>query len=168
MVQQDPSTRDRILAATRAHLEAGGAAGLRIDAVADSAGVNKRMLYHYFADKAGLVAAGYASVDVDSSDDAAFERAARLLAWQALEGRLADAESAPSGVRSAGTPAAGREQAAMALCLGLGLVVFGVHVSRVQGLEAMPWRERLDAWLARARGGPKPRVRVLPELRRLS
>ena len=33
-----------------------GRAGLRIDDVAQAAGINKRMIYHYFGDREGLIA----------------------------------------------------------------------------------------------------------------
>jgi TetR/AcrR family transcriptional regulator len=47
-------TRARILSAALAEFAARGFAGARVDAIARRAGVNKRMLYHYFDDKEGL------------------------------------------------------------------------------------------------------------------
>ncbi len=47
-------TRARILAAARAAFAARGLAGARVDAIAAASGANKRMLYYYFGDKAGL------------------------------------------------------------------------------------------------------------------
>lgn len=47
-------TKRRILAAARREFAAKGIAGGRVDAIAARAGVNKRMLYHYFESKQGL------------------------------------------------------------------------------------------------------------------
>src|SRR5947207_3655114 len=52
---RDPArTRERILAAAFQEFAAQGFAGARVDRIADRAGINKRMLYHYFGDKEGL------------------------------------------------------------------------------------------------------------------
>jgi AcrR family transcriptional regulator len=52
---RDPErTRAAILRAATAEITAKGLTGARVDAIADRAGVNKRMLYHYFGDKQGL------------------------------------------------------------------------------------------------------------------
>jgi TetR/AcrR family transcriptional regulator len=54
----DPeATRARILDAAEDAFSGAGFPGARVDAIARSAGVNKRMLYHYFGDKAGLYSA---------------------------------------------------------------------------------------------------------------
>ncbi|HEU6446969.1 MAG TPA: TetR/AcrR family transcriptional regulator [Verrucomicrobiae bacterium] len=47
-------TRGRILAAALAEFAACGFSGARVDTIARRAGINKRMLYHYFGDKAHL------------------------------------------------------------------------------------------------------------------
>jgi TetR/AcrR family transcriptional regulator len=47
-------TRERILAAALREFAARGFAGARVDVIARRAPANKRMLYHYFGDKAGL------------------------------------------------------------------------------------------------------------------
>src|SRR4051812_47472286 len=47
-------TRELILAAALKEFSKNGFAGARVDLVARRAGVNKRMLYHYFSDKRGL------------------------------------------------------------------------------------------------------------------
>jgi AcrR family transcriptional regulator len=53
--QRDPErTRAAILCAATAEITAKGLNGARVDTIADRAGVNKRMLYHYFGDKQGL------------------------------------------------------------------------------------------------------------------
>src|ERR1044072_407082 len=52
---RDPErTRAAILAAATAEFTAKGLTGARVDAIARSAGANKRMTYHYFGDKDGL------------------------------------------------------------------------------------------------------------------
>jgi AcrR family transcriptional regulator len=53
--ERDPArTRAAILAAATAEITAKGLNGARVDTIAKRAGVNKRMIYHYFGDKAGL------------------------------------------------------------------------------------------------------------------
>ena len=47
-------TRERILSAASKEFAARGFAGARVDAIAQRAAINKRMLYHYFGDKEGL------------------------------------------------------------------------------------------------------------------
>jgi AcrR family transcriptional regulator len=55
---RDPErTRRRILAAALAEFSAKGFAGARVDAIARRTGGNKRMLYHYFGNKAALFSA---------------------------------------------------------------------------------------------------------------
>jgi TetR/AcrR family transcriptional regulator len=57
-VTRDPDrTRARILAAALAEFSAKGFAGARVDAIARRAKGNKRMLYHYFGNKAALFSA---------------------------------------------------------------------------------------------------------------
>ena len=54
-VKRDPDgTRRRILEAATDDFSTRGLGGARINEIADRAGVNKRMLYHYFGDKDGL------------------------------------------------------------------------------------------------------------------
>lgn len=53
--QRDPvRTRAAILAAATAEFAEHGFSGARVDAIAARAGINKRMLYHYFGDKEAL------------------------------------------------------------------------------------------------------------------
>ena len=55
VVPRDPlGTRAAILAAATAEFTAKGLSGARVDAIAKSAGANKRMIYHYFGGKDGL------------------------------------------------------------------------------------------------------------------
>jgi TetR/AcrR family transcriptional regulator len=52
---RDPErTREKILAAALKELSGKGFTGARVDAIARSAAINKRMLYHYFGSKQGL------------------------------------------------------------------------------------------------------------------
>jgi AcrR family transcriptional regulator len=65
--QRDPErTRAAILAAATAEFSAKGLDGARVDEIAARAGVNKRMIYHYFGDKDGLylavLEASYAAI----------------------------------------------------------------------------------------------------------
>jgi AcrR family transcriptional regulator len=97
-------TRARILSAARREFAAKGIAGARVDAIARRAGVNKRMLYHYFGNKDGLFVAvlqrtldeRLAHVTGESPDTAGRLRGrsmfyagsgdyVRLLMWEALE-----------------------------------------------------------------------------------
>jgi TetR/AcrR family transcriptional regulator len=55
MTERHPEkTRARILEAALAEFAAKGFAGARVEAIAEAAGVNKRMLYHYHGSKEGL------------------------------------------------------------------------------------------------------------------
>src|SRR5437660_11582378 len=52
---RDPQrTREQILSAALHEFSATGFAGARVDVIARRAAINKRMLYHYFGDKAAL------------------------------------------------------------------------------------------------------------------
>lgn len=54
-LHRDPErTRAAILAAATEEFAAKGIGGARVDSIAQRAGANKRMLYHYFGDKEGL------------------------------------------------------------------------------------------------------------------
>lgn len=55
---RDPDrTVQAILAAATTEFAQKGIGGARVDAIAEQAGINKRMLYHYFGDKNGLYVA---------------------------------------------------------------------------------------------------------------
>ena len=97
-VKRDPAgRRTRILAAATEEFAAAGYGGGRVDAIAARAGVNKRLLYHYFGDKSALFDAVIAQqlvhlhAFVNRAGDPAAELADpwlqtlwRLLAWDAL------------------------------------------------------------------------------------
>jgi AcrR family transcriptional regulator len=59
-MSQKAPTPERIVEAAIAAIEAGGEASLRIDAVADEAGITKPSIYYFFGDRDGLVAAAQA------------------------------------------------------------------------------------------------------------
>ncbi len=91
---RDPErTRAAILRAATAEITAKGLTGARVDAIAERAGVNKRMLYHYFGDKQGLYLAvlehTYAAIraaeiglKLDELDPVAGMRRLVLFTWQ--------------------------------------------------------------------------------------
>jgi AcrR family transcriptional regulator len=55
MTTRDPeATKGRLLAAAMREFSAKGIAGARVDAIAEKAATNKRMLYYYFESKDGL------------------------------------------------------------------------------------------------------------------
>src|SRR5438094_730771 len=103
---RDPErTQEQILSAALEEFSAKGFAGARVDVIARRAAINKRMLYHYFGDKAGLFRevlrrkmAQRAAWAASSPDDPAeslpywFELALRdrdwirLQQWEALQG----------------------------------------------------------------------------------
>jgi len=93
--QRDPAAaRRRILMAAAVEFAGRGYAGARVDRLAATARVNKRMLYHYFGDKQGLYRAVLDELLPAPADAAAGARleplAARLLLWTLLEPAAAD------------------------------------------------------------------------------
>jgi AcrR family transcriptional regulator len=102
-------TRRAILDAAVAEFCAVGPAGARIDAIAAAAGVNKRMLYHYFGSKDGLFAAVLddqltilpsltaASLAARHADAAGRSGWIRLRMWEALAGESPRTGAAPPG-----------------------------------------------------------------------
>ncbi len=77
MTDDAPATRDRILDAAERAFADGGFAGARVDAIAAEAGVNKAMLYYYFASKEGLYRAVLERV-FDAIQAVALERLATV------------------------------------------------------------------------------------------
>lgn len=76
-------TKEQILAAARAEFCAHGFGGARVDAIAERAGANKRLLYHYFGNKEDL----YRAVLLDAY--AEIRRGERELNLEALAPREA-------------------------------------------------------------------------------
>lgn len=120
---RDPErTRQRILAAALAEFAGKGYAGARMDHIAIRAGVNKRLLYHYFGNKSDLyqeilrrkVAEKTATVLAAPDEPAELLRYwygvvcqdpewLRLTLWEALEGRtpaVAEAERREESVQA--------------------------------------------------------------------
>src|SRR5262245_28224155 len=109
---RDPDRTQRvILAAALDEYSRHGPAGARVDRIAAAAGVNKRMIYHYFGSKDGLwtslLDAQWGAEPVLSTDSdatiaaqltsgarrvAARPAIARLLAWEALSDSSAPAD----------------------------------------------------------------------------
>ena len=107
MGTRDPeATKQRILAAALHEFSAKGISGARVDAIAERANVNKRMLYYYFGSKEGLFReilrrrVDENAADLQAGDVASHDRLSnsqrnlardteyvRLLAWEALEMR---------------------------------------------------------------------------------
>ena len=68
-------SRDRILQAARQEFAAHGLGGARVDRISLQAGINKRMLYHYFGNKDDLFRA---VLEANYADKRASEQAMRL------------------------------------------------------------------------------------------
>jgi AcrR family transcriptional regulator len=97
------ATKQRILEAAFGEFAARGFAGTRVDEIAHKAGVNKALLYHYYADKSALFRnvleckmAALAELEMDPEKlpeivgevfdlHAANPWISRLLAWEALD-----------------------------------------------------------------------------------
>lgn len=59
----EPDARERILQACRREIAASGVRGLRVQRVAQRAGVSLGLAYYHFADRAGLIDATIESVN---------------------------------------------------------------------------------------------------------
>jgi AcrR family transcriptional regulator len=68
-------SRDRILQAARQEFAAHGLGGARVDRISEQAGINKRMLYHYFGNKDDLFGA---VLEANYAHKRASEQAMRL------------------------------------------------------------------------------------------
>jgi len=158
--QRNPrQTRQRILDAARREFAEHGPAGARVDQVAQRAGVNKRMIYHYFDSKDGLfravlssvLADAMAEIDSDGGDLARHlallarrEDVLRLWVWEAL----AAPSSVPadpawhslldrlgSELRGAAVDDASGHSLLALLAVAIVPTVFGPLSSRVTGLD---------------------------------
>ncbi len=158
--QRDPKrTQRRILQAAREEFAEHGPAGARVDRVAQRAGVNKRMIYHYFDSKDGLFRAvlawvledAMAEVDLDGGDLArSLELLAqrddvlRLWVWEALT-RDASAPANPawgtfldrlgSKLRTADVEEAAGHSLLALLAVAIVPAVLGPLSNRVTGLD---------------------------------
>jgi TetR/AcrR family transcriptional regulator len=125
-IKKSELTRQRILDAAEAEFSEKGVFGARIDSIAASAGVNKRMIYEYYSSKEGLyrtvllnvynrVSLWEADFDADSDDPAGVIRAlvrsyfdfltsnqsfVRILLWENLNGARVLKESGHSNLKA--------------------------------------------------------------------
>jgi TetR/AcrR family transcriptional regulator len=153
-------TRQRILQAAQQEFAEHGPAGARVDQVAQRAGVNKRMIYHYFDSKDGLfravlssvLADAMAEIDLDGGDLvqhlallARQEDVLRLWVWEALAATSSvPADSAwgslldqlGSELRGAAVDDATGHSLLALLAVALVPAVLGPLSSRVTGLDA--------------------------------
>ena len=153
-------TRQRILQAAQQEFAEHGPAGARVDQVARRAGVNKRMIYHYFDSKDGLfravlssvLADAMAEIDSDGGDLvqhltllARQEDVLRLWVWEALAATSSvPADSAwgtlldqlGSELRGAAVDDATGHSLLALLAVALVPAVLGPLSSRVTGLDA--------------------------------
>lgn len=93
VLQRDPErTRAAILEAATKEFAENGMGGARVDAIAERAGTNKRMLYHYFGDKEQLylrvLEEAYVGIrTAERSSISAIKRPRKELAsWRCLPG----------------------------------------------------------------------------------
>jgi AcrR family transcriptional regulator len=108
IVRRDPEgTRRRILDASAEHFSLHGPEGARVDAIAAAAGVNKRMLYHYFGDKEGLFQAALDDRAARFGGAADVENSRNTSGWDATTARLL---VWAAGMEPEGEPAANVEQ----------------------------------------------------------
>lgn len=83
MTTRDPeATRERILSAARDEFATVGLGGARIDTIAEAAGANKQMIYHYFGSKDLLFSA---ALEAEYAQFRAAEEALDLDSLDALE-----------------------------------------------------------------------------------
>ena len=108
VTKRSKNTQEAILKAAEAEFVEHGFSGARVDRMAATAGVNKRMLYHYFGDKRGLYRAVLAVArDAHRPEQAADNfvdwtrhldlgsAEARLWAWEGLDAALLDSLDEP-------------------------------------------------------------------------
>jgi AcrR family transcriptional regulator len=175
---RDPArTRRGILEAALREFARVGPAGARVDRIAAEAGVNKRMLYHYFGNKAGLYRAllgeherllAEASAHVSgrlAALDASFSGSpewVRLLMWAELDGTRAPKSR---------TPPLDPEAAQLELALqaiAIAPWAFPALATAITGLDpsSPPFAERRAAFFAAFErllaAAPKPRLRLKP------
>ena len=171
-------TRRKILDAAVDEFAGRGYAGARVDRIAASAGVNKRMIYHHFGNKLGVFEAAL-SDQVSGVDVTA--KLARLWMHEALERgdesilRLAEREQAAATRSGSVQPTGRRKESALDASLSAlartALEVFPLAfpqiVRVVTGRRAgsvefqTAWRGLLRDWEHRsARQAAKPRIRI--------
>jgi len=194
VAKRDPElARRRILDAAAEAFATSGPAGARIDAIAADAGVNKRMLYHYFGDKSALFAAVLndrlgGDAMLPSATIALAEGIAlsaldlRLMVWAAIAGVELGAEPARgwrrfvaelAGEQNAGRVRADVDAESIALVL-LAVAALPELLPDYAGIAGQgDGGDRVLQTLLRAAPADgklasrvnRPRVRMLPEIR---
>jgi AcrR family transcriptional regulator len=196
VTKRDPTAaRQRILDAAATAFAEDGPAGARVDAIAADAGVNKRMLYHYFGNKAALFAA--VLEDRLATASARLPTASRILAdgltmdvedlrlmvWAAIAGDGPGPQYAAAWRTVvedlAGAQACGRLRADLDAEV-LALVLFAVaalpallpgHLRMLTGVTEIPWPQLHNLLLSSsgddksAHRSRRPRVRMMPDVR---
>lgn len=179
------ATRRHLLEVATAAFAEAGLDGVRVDQLAAVAGVNKRMIYHYFGDKRGLYEAvlkaaaiavqvpgdlqALASWQIDLCDRLSGDRA-RLLAWEGLRLGAPGPESTASPDTSGGPGQQAQEDVALLFAAASVLPQLCPQlVSQVTGQEAespefqQRWQRfsrRLVRMIESASSAPKERVRL--------
>ena len=189
MPKRDPqATRSKILAAAVQSFSEVGIEGTRIDSVAKRSGANKRMIYHYFGDKAGLFEA-VVEARLESQPWSALAAPnatdARLMAWEGLHRGDATTSTARQraldAIREAleerrqhGLLPKGMNVQQLALVLlsarllpyicpqYVGLL--GVDAARLEVTQASFLEQLLDALKPGSGAAPKPRVKLKPRI----
>ena len=189
MSKRDPqATRNKILAAAVQLFSEVGIEGTRIDSVAKRSGANKRMIYHYFGDKAGLFEA-VVEARLESRPWSALAAPnptdARLMAWEGLH--RGDATNSAARQRALDAMREALEerrrhgllpkdlnvqQLALALLSARLLphicpqyvALLGVDAAQLEVTQASFLDQLLDALKPGSGAAPKPRVKLKPRI----
>ena len=176
-MKRDPEARKaQILTAAANVFAREGYGGGRVDAIAEQALVNKRMLYHYFGDKAGLFDAviadqlpvlcsfirGEASQEVRPQQ---LERLWRLLAWDALRpSPAASVQSLRASLAEVQPSASEREAVLLRLAYSVLQQLLPVIAGHLGGTAGEPGEQ--PKALETVSQAPKPRVKLAPAITR--
>lgn len=155
---------EHLLTAAMDEFARAGLAGARVDAIARSAGMNKRLLYHYVGDKEALFDAvlGRAIERIQTAPEACRTREWRLVCHGVAEGRTLDLSGILAGF-------AGEGRAARAGLVLLASLLPELADGLLGNGEGEAGRE--TALLQSLRGAtpaspvPKPRLKLRPDLR---
>ena len=189
MPKRDPqATRSKILAAAVQSFSEAGIEGTRIDSVAKRSGANKRMIYHYFGDKAGLFEAvvearlesrPWSALAAPNATDA------RLMAWEGLHRGAATTSTARQRALDAMREALEERRQHGLLRKGLNVHqlalvllsarllphicpqyvgLLGVDAAQLEVTQASFLEQLLDALKPGSGAAPKPRVKLKPRI----
>ncbi|MFK7912871.1 MAG: TetR/AcrR family transcriptional regulator [Pseudomonadales bacterium] len=181
------ATRQRLLEVATQSFAAVGLDGVRVDQLAQAAGVNKRMIYHYFGDKRGLYNAVLESAAIglqapaDLTDLEGWRKQVaehlrgdrvRLLAWEGLRLGAERSGDGPEASQSGPNPAAEQNAQDVALLYAALAVLPELCPQLVQAMTGQAARapefqqrwqrfaRRLGGMIGRASQAPKERVRL--------